>query len=495
MTRPTEQARLRRHVLVATLAMTTLSGAVSASRAAAAARHQPPHAERIAVRTATPPIHHPLTPSRAHRLTSHRLFASTRIPVDRMLARPYDSEVPFGASGDTLWATSPQGWAFREGVNYLYYTNSNVFDLAVTAGGVPYDVGKAWYTPSHVHMAGAPDYGGHMSASASFTYTIDGEDRPLTKPFRREKRWTCWSSGRREDWYAVRLGGPRIVTGVDLYFYDDQPVGGCAPPESVRVEARSGATWRPVEIAPLAPKPDRNAIAFRMPERAEELRFTFRHRGADKYTGLYGVDPRMTVPPDALRAATHSAPLNVEGDKWISEDDVLVSRISVINTTARPQHVTVTMESPLATAGQGVDGETRISGFRVFLRGGGDSVTNGRSFAGVLRPRERRSFTFAVAANASAERADSALARVLADPDPVRTQERAYQGWFDANTAGFLCNDPAVTKMYYHRWYNVKKNSMNPRLGRLQHRAFAEGRWTADWYANVISYGAGHQIR
>jgi hypothetical protein len=49
--------------------------------------------------------------------------------------------------------------------------------------------------------------------------------------------------------------------------------------------------------------------------------------------------------------------------------------------------------------------------------------------------------------------------------------------------------------MYSHRWYNVKKNSMNPRMGRMQYRALSEGRWTADWYANVISYGAGHQIR
>src|SRR5689334_22959393 len=46
----------------------------------------------------------------------HRVFASSKADVDKVLARPYDSDVPFGSSGDRLWATSPQGWAFREGV-------------------------------------------------------------------------------------------------------------------------------------------------------------------------------------------------------------------------------------------------------------------------------------------------------------------------------------------------------------------------------------------
>src|SRR5690348_9603483 len=53
----------------------------------------------------------------------HRVFASSKFSVDRILAHPYDSDVPFGSSGDTIWATSPQGWGFREGVNYLYYSN------------------------------------------------------------------------------------------------------------------------------------------------------------------------------------------------------------------------------------------------------------------------------------------------------------------------------------------------------------------------------------
>ena len=114
-----------------------------------------------------------------------------------------------------------------------------------------------------------------------------------------------------------------------LYFYDDQPVGGCAPPESVHVEALRDGDWHPVPIAPLAPKPGLNALAFVRPERAERLRFTFHHSGVDKYTGLYGVDPHSAALPTTKRVGgrgpgAREAPprLHVEGDKWISADDV-----------------------------------------------------------------------------------------------------------------------------------------------------------------------------
>src|SRR5262249_14600222 len=137
----------------------------------------------------------------------NRVFATSRFAIDRLLARPYDSDVPFGASGDRVWATSPQGWAFREGVQLVYLTNLNLFDVVVQAGDENYQVEKAEYFPSHVHLIGAP--GNLITASASFTFTIDRVENPLTKPIKPEKRWTCWSSGRREDWYAVDFGKPR----------------------------------------------------------------------------------------------------------------------------------------------------------------------------------------------------------------------------------------------------------------------------------------------
>ncbi len=81
------------------------------------------------------------------------------------------------------------------------------------------------------------------------------------------------------------------------------------------------------------------------------------------------------------------------------------------------------------------------------------------------------------------------------DRDVPAAQVRAYQAWFDANVPFFDCSDPWIRKMYDHRAYVLRKNMLDPKLGRMQWPTQAEGRWRSPWYPNVISYGAGHQVR
>lgn len=426
----------------------------------------------------------------------HRVFAGSRFSIDRELARPYDNEVPFGAAGDRVWATSPQGWAFRDGVQLLYLTNLNGFDVTVRGGGARYSVGAARYTPSHVRMSGTP-HGSEMAASASFTYVTDRLENPLSRPFKPEKRWTSWSSGRRDDWYAVDFGRARVLSGLDVYFFDDRPQGGCAPPERVRVELWRDGAWQETPIGDLTPQAGRNAITFSGgPQRASRVRLLFRHRGDNLYTGLYGFAPRFTAgdAPSAARRAP--VPLRVSGDKWITQDDVLASRIVLFNPAHVPQSFSIGMETSLQAVGNGYAGRHEVDGFPLYLEAGGtEGKSSAAAFAGRLRPGETRTFTFACAVAATPQGAAANLRRTLSDRAALRRHIAAYQGWFDRNVAHFSCSDPRTTRMYWHRWYNLRKNSMNPRLGALRHRTFAEGRWTSDWYANVISYGAGHQIR
>ena len=49
----------------------------------------------------------------------HRVFAASRFSMDEILTRPYDPDVPMGCVGDRVWASSPQGWAFRDDVHWL----------------------------------------------------------------------------------------------------------------------------------------------------------------------------------------------------------------------------------------------------------------------------------------------------------------------------------------------------------------------------------------
>lgn len=135
-----------------------------------------------------------------------RVFASSRRSIDESLARPYDRDVPMGCTGDRVWASSPQGWAFHDDVHWLYLTNLNAFDLVVRdEDGLLAPAGATYY-PSHIHYEGVVRKG--LIASASFTYALDKVENPLIEPFEPRKRWTCWSSGKRQDWFAVEFSTP-----------------------------------------------------------------------------------------------------------------------------------------------------------------------------------------------------------------------------------------------------------------------------------------------
>ena len=151
-----------------------------------------------------------------------------------------------GCVGDRVWASSPQGWAFRDDVHWLYLTNLNAFDLEVRDEHGLLVPDRATYYPSHIHYEGVVRKA--MTASASFTFALDNVENPLTEPFEPRKRWTCWSSGRREDWYAIDFGTPRTLTGFDVYFFDDAPTANAGRPESFRVEAcpKRPTAWEPV---------------------------------------------------------------------------------------------------------------------------------------------------------------------------------------------------------------------------------------------------------
>lgn len=420
-----------------------------------------------------------------------RVFQQSRFSMDKILARPYDSGVPFGASGERVWATSPQGWAFAEGVQLVYLTNLNAFGLTVKSGETNYVVGKAEYFPSHVEMTG--EAGAELTASASFTYVTDNVLNPLSKPFEPGKRWTCWSSGRREDWYTIDWGKPRTVNALDVYFFDDAAIGGeCRAPESLTIEAHIGGKWQEVNLAPFVPIAGKNSLRFPDGIRTERLRLNFRHKGAKFYTGLYGVEPFWSK-SDAVPTETD---LRVTGAKWITPDDVLTAQITIENTGKDIKPLFVRMDSPLSGMAHGFLDSKTVAGYPLHLAAGGtDGKMRDDAFVTDIRPNEKRTFRFACAVAENADLAQFRLKTVLADRQALATQIAAYQGWFDENIGYFACSDPLVSKLYYHRWYNLKKNSLNPQMGALRHRTFAEGRWTSLWYANVISYGAAHQLR
>ncbi len=495
---------------------------------------------------------------------ARRIFAPAP-SMDETLKRPYSGEVPFGSAGERLWATSPQGWAFGDDVQWLYVTNQRALDLEVRDELGPLKPAQSTYYPSHVHMEGATR---SATPSASFTFRTDKLDNPLTPPFEPSKRWTCWSSGRREDWYALDFGGARTVRGLKLWFFDDSGQGGCRPPEEYHVERWSEGGWTPIETVERSPKTPRageNTARFEAVE-TDRLRVTFRHKGEAFYTGLYGFEPMW----EGSEAGGPPASLELSADKFITPDDMLV----VILRAKNPSNSEVRQFTAVPVTDWQGQYEGRVLSNR--SQKTAEAVTGPWSFwaestgrllefdvrqtlrfavtgepAQPLEVKENRQFTVAVARGRDDNAAflrealgftyalqpgetkvikvvlemrpveePSRVDRILTPPrtysrsqeagvdrlgfiaperqdarDLLAEQVKSYQDWFDANLASFDCSDPLVRKMYYHRAYVLRKNMLEPKLGALKWPTQSEGRWRSSWYANVISYGAAHQMR
>ncbi len=494
-----------------------------------------------------------------------RVFAASEFSIDEILSRPFDRDVPMGCTGDRVWASSPQGWAFRDDVQWLNLTNLQAFDLEIRDEHGLLRPGKATYFPSHIRYEGAARQ--EMKSAASFTFALDRVENPLSAPFVPEKRWTCWSSGKRGDWFEVDFGMPRKISGFDLFFFDDSPSGECRPPGSFEVQAFQGQLrdWSPITVTkavPERPGPGENRVRFE-PVVATRFRFQFRHAGERFYTGLYGLRPiRETgepVPPE-------TTPLQIIGAKFITKSDILVSILRIHNPTSQVQTIyvdpTVDLGTPLdfwdVKTGSGLivredgeitgreprslslDGRKSVLGqplvfrFRYAvlddpprpLKVAGASQGRTASFAGFakpwldhasslhelfghhIQPGKTKVFKAACEIRPAKEPAridtvlkpatDRALLIKAEDQDArdlLAGQIKDYQSWFDSNLAYFDCSDPFIRKMYYHRAYVLRKNMLDPKLGRMQWPAQSEGRWRSTWYPNVISYGAGHQVR
>jgi hypothetical protein len=495
----------------------------------------------------------------------HRVFAASRFSIDEILARPFDADMPMGCTGDRVWASSPQGWAFRDDVHWIDSSALGAFDLEIRDEHGLLAPTQATYYPSHVHYDRAVRQ--EMRATASFTFALDRAENPLSQPFVPGKRWTCWSSGKRQDWYDVEFGLPRTLRGFDLFFFDDAPRGGCRPPESFEVFAFDDATgkWQPIENGRYSsgrPKPGENQVRFGAVP-ARRFRFVFHHSGTSFYTGLYGVLPISASGADSTPTLVS---LDIRCDKFISPSDVLVTVVRVHNPTDRVQTLYVDpvvgpampIEFTQVLSGSGlislpegelsgreprslaIDSRQEIHGFPItcrfrytvvddpprVLKVAGVGQGRGVPFRGFARPwfghaselyklfghhiAPGRTKVFKAAleprANGEAPQVATFVAPasdrrlIIAPPDqdsrdPLAAGVHRYQSWFDTNLAYFDCSDPWIRKMYYHRAYVLRKNMLDPKLGRLKWPTQSEGRWRSTWYPNVISYGAAHQVR
>jgi len=107
--------------------------------------------------------------------------------------------------------------------------------------------------PSYGSLAELGDKQGRIPAAASHAHAGDAVSalsdglEPKDSNDHGIPRFTWWSHRGTEEWVEYRFEAPRRVSGVDVYWFDDEPRGGqCRVPYSWRLLYRDGEQWKPV---------------------------------------------------------------------------------------------------------------------------------------------------------------------------------------------------------------------------------------------------------
>jgi len=108
--------------------------------------------------------------------------------------------------------------------------------------------------PSYGSLAELGDKRGRIPAAASHAHAGDAVSalsdglEPKDSNDHGIPRFTWWSHRGTEEWVEYQFETPRRVSGVDVYWFDDEARGGqCRVPASWRLVYRDGKQWKPVE--------------------------------------------------------------------------------------------------------------------------------------------------------------------------------------------------------------------------------------------------------
>ncbi len=161
-----------------------------------------------------------------------RVFTTSRQQSTRLLARPYDRDVPMGCTGDRVWASSPQGWAFRDDVHWLYLTNLNAFDIEVSDEHGLLAPARATYYPSHIHYEGVLRK--EMTASASFTYRAGQGRESVDRAVRAPQAMDVLVEREAAGLVRRRVRDASHADRIQCHFFNDAPVRRLPSPRLIR---------------------------------------------------------------------------------------------------------------------------------------------------------------------------------------------------------------------------------------------------------------------
>jgi Mannosylglycerate hydrolase MGH1-like glycoside hydrolase domain len=435
-----------------------------------------------------------------------RLFGNPN--VEGLLARPYLDHVPMACVGERLWAAHPGGWGFPSGtVHYYLLTRNGVgFDLSISAADREADVHNATCCPSHVDMtgsAGPVEISGakwitHNDVLVTELELHNTSSQPVPVGFKLALpadgvTFTADRFAWSRELHGLDVGMRGMVRGFIL-----QPPPPPAATNVFQVEgeapvSQSGSTG-----------PDRKTAA----SGGQVLGSNF--GGQEGHRAEWAIEVAAPV-TNAVLTIRYARAKPGDAEWKLTLPNGTVTRHGFLQTPGwgdnEAHFALATFELGDLAAGThtvqavAVANDANVNFDALYIHPAGAKLP-GISHAAtmavgslLLQPGDIKAVSVFMAAGTRDEHVRASLQRVSTLDVPLQDQIERYTTWLVDNVPAFRSNE-AMTKQYWHRATSVvRKNLFRVGEGRLDKWALAEGRWASGWYPNVISYGAGHQVR
>ena len=222
--------------------------------------------------------------------------------------------------------------------------------------------------------------------------------------------------------------------------------------------------------------------------------------GLAPYTLRIFADEREVEPADGLHRPSHATlharddetGLQVTEDKFITQDDVAVSVLSLRN----PEEIGIDIRVDLRYGVKAGEHHFLPDGDPVYVHREGPPGDNLRQ---MLHGGARQTLVVAVAFAPAEAEAVLRAARWARAASPVREQAEAYQAWFTKHVPLFDCPDPWLTKLWYHGWHLVRKQSTQAQIpplpgGNRHWAALGDGAAQADQLFSAVRSWAMDQF-
>lgn len=253
------------------------------------------------------------------------------------------------------------------------------------------------------------------------------------------------------DWITLTFDEPKKADTLALYVYSDN--GNTLPPQAVRLFYRTGEEWAEADYRqrPGTYASGKNLITFDSVS-AEAFKIVFTaQRG--KCVSLNELELIQTV-------LSKPQKVSVEGYKYISPDNMLVSILEAENQgeDASVVEVSATVPAGLEAKGQGAVGT--LVGLEAQIQGDEGFRLSGARLKKqlTLAPGEKGTFQVVMALSETEEENQEKISTFLSDGTPIETQRAKFSEWFTENIPYLDVPDETLKQIYYFRWYTYRNH-------------------------------------